>query len=536
MAAETIQTFINGKVFTARNEAEFVSAFRIGDGKITGIGKSSAVNGGDTIDLKGRTVLPGFIDAHTHPPLVAMTIRAVPCTAPFVNNIPGMITALKQHPNYGKGDTEWIEGWGYDESRLAEHRTPTTRDLDKVSTTQPVYVLRSDCHSGICNTRALRLAGITRDTPDPPAARFGRYENGEPNGVLQEFAAKDAVLRAKTVPGYPAKVREIAATGAHYNERGIVAVSDMLASTTPFNDLQLYRDAEKQGLKQQAPLYFEWTALKRNMIPDLTNDQRTGRMKFAGLKLFADGSISNRTAWVNEPYRNSDERGVSLLPKDDLAGACEWASRNRIQLAIHAMGDNAIQNVIDFFAGEAPWMASGIPSVRLEHISLLSEAQAQQMKDSKMLFGATTQIIFLFAEYDSYSANLRDRQLRCVYPVKMFYRNIDRLAMSSDAPATTWADPDDVFVSLKAAVTRKAYNSANIGPEQAITLPQAILLYTAKAATVAPYDGLLGQIAPGFEASFVVLDRDIFTIKPDDIDKAVVVETWIAGEKVFERS
>src|SRR5215472_14013221 len=161
------QTFINGKIFTARSEDEFVTAFKIADGKVIWAGDQNEFDGDGAIDLRGRTVLPGFIDVHTHPGYVAMTVHSVPCTVPVVNNIPEMIEALKGHKNFGKGLNDWIEGWGYDEFKLAEHRTPTSQDLDKVSTTQPVYVMRSDGHSGICNTRALEIAGITRDTPDP---------------------------------------------------------------------------------------------------------------------------------------------------------------------------------------------------------------------------------------------------------------------------------------------------------------------------------------------------------------------------------
>lgn len=180
-------------------------------------------------------------------------------------------------------------------------------------------------------------------------------------------------------------------------------------------------------------------------------------------------------------------------------------------------------------------MGNNLPSVRLEHVTLLTEAQMRQMRESKMIFGAATQIIFFFAEHDSYAANLKENQYQHAYPLKSYYENIERLSLSSDAPATTWADPDNVFVSIKAAVTRKAYNGADIVKKQAVTVPQAVLLYTARAATVAPYEGLLGQIAEGFEASFIVLDRDIFTIDVNEIDKTVVKQTWIQGEKVYER-
>ncbi|HEV2707788.1 MAG TPA: amidohydrolase [Pyrinomonadaceae bacterium] len=534
MSSDKEQTFINGKIFTARSEDDFVSAFRVAGGKITWVGDASEVNDVRAIDLKGRTVLPGFIDVHTHPTYVAMTLHAMPCTVPLVKDIPEMIAALKKHPNYGKGADAWVEGWGYDESKLAERRTPTAADLDLVSTSQPVYVMRSDCHSGICNTRALALAGITRDTPDPEGARFGRYENGEPNGVLQEHAANDVVLRAKASPDYDSKVSSIADTGEHYNERGIVAVADMMAHVHPFDDLRIYRDAERLGLKQQAALYFVWPALSENGVPDLMDEQRRGRVKFAGLKLFADGSVSGRTAWMCGHYRG-DGHGYSTLKDVDLQSGYEWARRNGVQVAVHAMGDRALQRIIDFFTDKEPWMGAHVPSVRLEHATMLSESQMRQMKESRMVFGVATQIIFFFAEHDSYVENLTDRQYREAYPVKSFYENIEYVGLSSDAPATTWADPDNVFVSIKAAVTRRAYNGADIVPEQAVTVPQAVLLYTARAGTVAPFEGRLGRLAEGFEASFIILDRDIFIIDADEIDQTLVEQTWIRGEKVYER-
>ena len=535
MAMNKEQVFLNGKVFTGRSEEEFVSAFRVANGRITWIGDTTEAKSKNAIDLEGKTIVPGFIDVHTHPTYVAMVVNSVPCTVPVVNNIPEMIEALKKHPNFGKRPKDWIEGFGYDESKLAEHRTPTTKDLDKVSTTQPVYVLRSDCHSGICNSRALQMAGITKDTPDPQGAHFGRYANGEPNGVLQEHAANDVVMSAKSVQDFKAKARGIASTGAHFNARGIVAVTDMMVFTQPFDDLQIYRSAEKQGLRQQAPLYFTWAELEKNPIPDLTDKQRKGRTKFAGIKLFADGSISGRTAWVSEAYRNSDEHGFPTLSKAEMGSAYQWAKRNKVQISVHAMGDRALQRAIDFFSDKEPWMGNNLPSVRLEHVTLLTEAQMRQMKGAKMIFGVSTQIIFFFAEHDSYAANLNENQYQHAYPLKSCYENIERLSLSSDAPATTWADPDNVFVSIKAAVTRTAYNGADIVQKQAVTVPQAVLLYTARAATVAPYEGLLGQIAEGFEASFIVLDCDIFTIDVKEIDKTAVKQTWIQGEKVYER-
>jgi predicted amidohydrolase YtcJ len=181
-------------------------------------------------------------------------------------------------------------------------------------------------------------------------------------------------------------------------------------------------------------------------------------------------------------------------------------------MVFHFMGDGGIEHILDLIAGKEPWMDGDAPSVRLDHATLLDRDQPRRINEAKMNFGVATQVTFFFASYDSYVQNLSESQFRRSYPVKTFYDNLQHVALSSDAPATTWADPDNVFVSLKAAVDRKAYNGADIVREEAITVPQAVRLYTARAAELAPYGDVLGQIAEGFEASSIILDRDIFTI------------------------
>ena len=531
-------TFTNAKIFTGRSETEFASAFTVEDGKISWVGSAAdaARQGADVVvDLQGKTVVPGFIDAHTHPTFLSQIVDAVPCTVPLVQDIPGMIAALGQHPNAGKGPRDWIEGWGYDESKLAEGRTPTRHDLDLVSVTQPVYVGRSDCHSGVCNSRALEIAGITTNTPDPIGGHFGREADGTPNGVLTELAANSIVQRAKQVQDFDHAVRSLARTSQRFSERGIVAVTDMMAFTQPFHHLDVYRDAAKAGFKQQAALYFSWEPCKGDLLTGLHAAQQSGRVKIAGIKLFADGSISGKTAWCSCAYKHTGSLfGMSLLTSAALQQAYEWSVANGAQMAVHAMGDAALQLVIDFFADKAPWLPGGIPSVRLEHATLLKPAQIAQMNAMPMQWGVATQIIFMFAEYDAYTENLVDSEFNQSYALKDFYAQIEHVALSSDAPATTWADPDNVFVSIQAAVQRRAYNGAPIVDNQALTVPQAVLLYTARAARLSPFDGRLGQIAPGFEASFAVLDRDIFTVPAAEIGALRVDATWIAGEQVYQ--
>lgn len=532
------QLYYNAKVFTGQDETHFANAFRIEDGKFAWVGNlEGKPEDENAVDLQGKTVIPGIVDAHTHPTYISGTLNAIPCTIPSVNSIEEMIAALKRHPNVGKGPDAWIQGWGYDESKLAEHRTPTRHDLDKVSDTQPVYVLRSDCHSAICNTRALELAGITKDTPDPEGGRFGRDEDGTPNGVLTELSANAVVRNTMFKPDFNNAVEGLAGCGAHYNERGYSAVTDMMTFFEPINQLEAFREASKKGFDQQCCLYFLWMGGKDPYgMPDATEEQRTGRVKWAGVKLFADGSISGRTAWVSEPYAGSTDHGMCTLDLETLDAAYQYAKRNKMQVSIHVMGDLSIQRIINFFEDKEPWMPAPTPSVRLEHVTLLNQKQLDQMNASKMTYGLTTQIIFGFAEYDGYEKALSPEVFKKIYPVRLFSKNMEALALSADAPATTWDDPDDVFVSVKAAVQRRAYNGVDINADEAISVPEALMLYTKRAAMVCPYDEPVGQIKEGFEADFNVLTKDIFTVDGNDIDKVKVEQCYLRGQKVFQKA
>jgi predicted amidohydrolase YtcJ len=205
-----------------------------------------------------------------------------------------------------------------------------------------------------------------------------------------------------------------------------------------------------------------------------------------------------------------------------------------VQVAIHSMGDRATQHVIDLLGDHEPWMGD-LPSVRIDHATIVTAEQVQQIRTARMSFAVVSHTIFFFAEYDNYVNNLSPAQLRRCYPVKTFYDRVPLTALSSDRPATTWADADNVFVSIKAAVLREAYNGADIVQAEAVTVPQAILLYTGRARLLSPLDGV-GLISDGYEGSFVVLDRDIFTIPAAEIDQVQVRQTYIMGELAYQHT
>lgn len=528
-----MSTFHRARVFTGTGERDFASAFRIRDGRFDWVGAAAALPTAErsaAVDLGGRTVLPGFLDVHTHPAMMATLADAIPCLPPLVTSIDDLVDVLSAGPA-GAG---WLDGYGYDDAKFPGGIGPTAMDLDRVSTDRPILVRRCDGHSAVANTAALAAAGVTADTPDPPGARFGRQADGRPNGVLTELAAVDRVAAARPAPDARQLTDRLAGLGRHFLSHGIVGVGDLLATVIP-DPLRTFRAAAAAGPFPRTALYLGWP--EHGALPDLTDQDRTGHARVAGAKLFVDGAYSNRTAWTESPYPSAEgappDHGVRLAADDDLRAAADWCRRNRVQLAAHAMGDRALSRLVDLFGDREPWLADR-PSIRLEHATLVSPAFLRRLGSARMRFAMVTHTIFLFAEFDSYARNLSARQFEIAYPIRSVYESGLPAALASDRPATAWADADDVFTSVKAAVTRRAYDGTDMGQAERITVAQALLLYTGRAADVAPLPGL-GRIAPGYDGSFVVLDRDPFTVPADELDRVRVAQTWVRGELAFER-
>ncbi|GAA5036328.1 amidohydrolase [Microbacterium fluvii] len=520
------QLFIGAKVFTGASEGEFATAFRIVDGLVDWVGSQEEVAGEEALDLGGRTVVPGLIDSHTHPAVIAGTAPAVECFPPAVASPDELVAVLRAHADQAQG--EWILGRGFDDTKFPGARMPTATDLDRVSTDRPVLVWRCDAHSAVCNSRALEIAGITAATPDPDGARFERDPDGRPTGVLTELAAVQAVAAFIPAPTRDEQIDALVAIGDELTSRGIVAVCDLL-STRVDDPLHTFRAAADRGMRTQVALYPGWDP--QHPLADLRPGDREGRIRVAGVKVVLDGAYSNRTAWVHEPYPGSCDHGLSLVPDGEVRAAAAWARRNGVQLALHAMGDRALDRVLELFGDEEPWL-EGVPSVRIEHATIVSDEYLDRLRAARMSFGIATHTVFFFAEYDGYRTALRAEQVPDAYPIARLYAGLEPLALSSDRPATAWSGADDVMLSVEAAVRRRTYNGVDFGPAAAISPAQALLLYTGRARLLSPLEGV-GMLRPGFEGSFVVLDRDVFTVPSDEIAGVRAAETWIRGERVY---
>ncbi len=524
-----MSTFTHAKVFTGEGPDVFASAFTVVDGRFSWVGDASEVSDPAAVDLGGATVVPGLLDVHTHPAFMAVLADNVWLLQPTVRSLTEMLDALRTHPALGRGPDAWVMGYGYNEDQW-DTGAPTRRDLDRVSTTQPVFARRADGHNAVCNTFALRLAGLTDDTPDPAGGRLGRDDDGHLDGRLIEANAVDLVARHCPLPDRDELVRRLVSMNEHYLSFGLVTLDDMWGDFVP-DPLGTFREARARGFLPRVAVMLLWGD---GGLPTLTDADRTGDVHVAGVKVFMDGAFASRTAWVEEPYPDSDEHGIVTVDDDHLRAACAWARANAVQLAVHVMGDRGVAHLLDLFEDEEPWLADR-PSIRFDHSAIYPQHLIERTVRARMSFGLISHTVFFFAEWDSYRENLRPSVFPAAYPIRSFYEQVEATALASDSPATAWVDCDDPFLSVYAAVTRKTYDGHDFNPDQAVSVGEALELVTSRAALVTTTRGV-GSIVPGNDGDFVVLDRDPFTIPAAELREVRVTRTFLRGQEVYTRA
>ncbi|MEH7548065.1 amidohydrolase [Neobacillus vireti] len=524
-------TFINGKIFTSNPEQPYASAMVVRNGRIAWIGEEEDLKKieGTCVDLNGKRVLPGLIDAHLHPLYLAGAAKQIACTQPLIHSISDLQEQIRL-VRASQSQDSWIQGWGYDEGKLLEGRAPTRRDLDQAAANVPVVITRTCAHIISVNSKALELAGITKDTPDPQGGKIDRDENGEPTGILRENA-KDLVNQVMPETTLEDDAALLAELSPVLLSHGITAITELMGRTKPNDYLEMYQLATKKGLKQRSVLYYLWEDLKEHPVIEQQKMARENQIHIGGIKLFSDGSVSGQTAWVNPPFLGEEENyGIQMTTREELSAAAEAAKKHNIQLVIHAMGEQAIDLIVDTFYGQKGWLTDA-PSIRMEHAAMPAPGTLKRAAETGIAF--VSQPIFLFAEIETYLHNLGAERTKQTYPFKAMLEAGIKVAFSSDAPATAWADPVNPFVGIKSAVTRLAHDGTDTGKTQRVDVETAIKLYTRAAQEITRIPNV-GQLKPGFHADFIVLDLDILVINPEQIDQIQVVETYMAGNLVYK--
>lgn len=517
--------FLNGNILTMDGHRR-VSAVAIASGKVLATGDAGELKAAcgpavKIIDLRGRTMLPGFEDAHAHiwklGSLLTTTLDLRGIAS--IEEIGAQITARSA----ALPADAWLQGRGFNELSLAEGRLPQRQDLDRFAPERPILLTRTCGHIFIASTAALRLAGITRHTAAPMGGIIELGADGEPNGVLHETAV-GLINRVMPAPGKQEYRAMITAALQRQLSFGITASSD--CGVLPAL-METYLEMDAEGA-----LPARMTVMPLGK-PDGAAAQasRVGRYRSPMLnidtvKFLADGGLSGGTAALSVPYRNSASCGVTRFDGEELFGLFADYHNLGWRLCTHAIGDAAIEQVLSLYERLPRFPFQG--RHRIEHLGLATTQQLQRMAANGAI--AVTQPIFLDELGANFKAYVPDALAAQVYPFRSMLDAGLTVAFSSDAPVVR---NDAPLKGVEAAVLRRTAEGECILPEQAIRVEEALHAYTAGAAEAVGEALTRGSIQPGRWADFVVLAQDPGAVSAASIGQIRVEETYLRGELVY---
>ncbi|WP_422673227.1 amidohydrolase [Bailinhaonella thermotolerans] len=544
--------FRGGRVFTADSAMPWAEAVLVRDGVIAAVGAAREVErlagpGAEPVDLAGGLLTPGFVDAHAHP--VQAGLERARCDLAELYGEDAYLRRIAEYAAANPGK-EWVDGGGWDMSAFPGG-LPHRRALDSVVPDRPAYLIQRDHHAAWVNTRALELAGIGRDTPDPVDGRIERDEDGTPSGVLHEGAMELVGPLAPRPTGEDLRAALLDAQ-AYLFSQGVTGWQDAIVGAYAGSDDQLpvYLEADAAGLLRARVVGALWwdRARGREQIEELA-DKRSravpgGRFHPTSVKIMQDGIPENFTAAMIDPYLDgcgclTDRRGLSYVDPADLRGYVAALDRAGFQVHFHAIGDRAVREALDAFEAMGP--SSGDLRHHIAHVQVVHPDDVPRFA----ALGVAANLQMLWATHHAQMDELcipflGDERAAWQYPFADLVAAGTRLCAGSDWPVSS-ADP---IQAIHVAVNRTepggsvhaSYPTAAtpLLPEQRISLETALTAYTAGSAWInRDADG--GSITPGKRADLAVLDRDPFTLDPADIWTTRVRATFVSGEPVHER-
>ena len=525
--------FFNGSIMSMDAEGRVWEALGVRAGRIVAVGTKAAVAeklrpGFAEVDLRGRTVLPGFYAAHDHFPDSGLNeLSKVDLNSPPIGEIRTMddlIAALKRKAEATPAGA-WVVGWGYDDTLLAEARHPTHADLDRVSTRHPIWIVHISGHLGVANSRALEIASVTKATEQPRGGRIRLDpQTGEPNGVFEEAGA----LVGIHIPGATAEQRQAAIRNgqASYLAQGVTTA--VIAGATP-ETLQDLDEAVASGA-----LRLRISALVAGRVADRTPTLRAPaeRIHLTGVKLRQDGSIQGYTGYLRAPYfkqpeGQDDYRGYPARPREELIRMVTDFHRKGLRLAIHGNGDAAIDDILEAFAAAQKADPRLDARHRIEHCQTAREDQLARMAQLGVSPSFFVGHVFYWGDRHRDIFLGPDRAAR-ISPLASALRHRLRCTIHNDTPVT----PIHPLLLVWAAVNRVTSSGQVLGKDEAISVLDALRTITSEAAWQNFEEKDRGSLEPGKLADFVILDRNPLTISPMEIRDVRVVETFIGGESV----
>jgi len=536
------QVFVNGEVLTMDGGNTVAQAVSVRGELIEAVGTSEeilALTGPETevYDLRGRTLMPGFVDAHGHFPGSGLVIVAADLNSPPIGDIENMEQLLARLAAFGEANPDgWLSGFGYDDTLIAEGRHPTRDDLDKVSSTRPIVINHISGHLSVVNSAALAELGFDETTPDPKGGLIQRDpkspDGRRPNGVLEETAARGAVMRVTDI-GVMGGVRMVTHAAREYLQVGVTTASaggmskvigQLLGALSEYNVFPL-RVAMFPLMEE-----VEADVLAGEWRPE---NLAAGRLTLPRMKIIADGSIQGYTGYLSEPYYEPYKgdvtyRGYPSVLREDLFTQVEGLHRQRIQYAIHVNGDASVEDALD--AIEAAQEAVPWPEARplFIHAQMARKDQVQRMAE----LGVTPSFFSSHTYYwgDRHAAIfMGPERAQNMSPARWALDAGVRYSSHADTPVTPMLPLQVVW----SQVNRETTSGAVLGPHQRVTPMEALRAVTIDAAWQVFMDNEVGSIEPGKRADLIVLSGS--PLGAGDIRDLVVERTMIDGAEVYSR-
>lgn len=519
----------NGHIRTLDTDRPLATALALYREYIAAVGDDSLLDlaGPDTAldDLGGRTVLPGLTDAHIHWELVARTLSGVDLF--LVPSKEEALRRVKARVNETPPG-QWITGGGWVQEEWPDRAFPTAADLDAIAPAHPVYLAAKSLHAAWVNSAALRLAGITAATPDPPGGHIRRDAHGQPTGLLLEEAME------LVEPLIPEPTPEQLADGMAAAQQqawalGLTGIHDFDGPEC-LAALQVLRERGDLGLRVVKNIRLDWIEQAHEL--GLRWGFGDDWIRLGGLKMFADGALGPRTAAMIAPFEGEpDNYGIVVTEKEELAERVLKATTLGIPSTIHAIGDRAVHDVLDVYEmARREEARRGIPRSarrhRIEHVQLIHPDDAGRLAELGLI--ASMQPVHVVSDYEM-AERYWGARARWSYNWRLQLDAGVVLAFGSDAPV----DSMDPRRGLHAALTRRRPDGApdpdGWYPEGRLTLDEALRGFTQGPAYAAGMEDRLGKLAPGHLADLIVLAEDWYALEPDAILETEIVGTMVGG-------
>jgi hypothetical protein len=522
--SDTLVSNVNGIQVGADGKLQHFRAIAIGaDGKVRQVIEHPELvrlaGVTETIDGAGRTLLPGLIDAHGH--VLGLGFSALQLDLVGTNSLADLKARLKAYAAAHPG-ARWIQGRGWNQELWPVKIFPTAADLDSIVPDRPVVLERVDGHAIVVNSAAMKAAGVAPQTPAPPG---GRIENGL-------FVDNAIELIGKAVP--PATAAENDAAMAKAQDillgYGVTGVGSMSTSLADWDAMKRLGEASRLNLRLM--VYADELKLL-SRVPHPTPWEYGDKLRMVGIKFYADGALGSRGAWLKQPYADRpDTRGLQFHSDAELANLDEQAASRGFQIATHAIGDAANAQVISAYeqlskkyGRDRRW--------RIEHFQIADPTDIPRLAPAGII--ASMQPTHQTSDRLMAEKRLGPDRLAGAYAWQTVLKSGARLAFGTDFPV----ESPDPFPGLAAAISRQDLQGQPPGgwmPSERLTFAQALDAYTRGAAYAGFAEDKIGSLEPGKWADFIILDRDPTTVDAQTLGRTQVLETWVAGKRVWART